>query len=602
MKKSKWLVLLLVVTLIASLTLTACGGNDEDTSSDAKIEDKTDDSAKDQDEDKKEEDTNKEEEKKEEAKAPEGFTTDTASLSKDILAKEQVLSVNLGEEPPCLDPQVSTDGTSSTILNDTLEGLIRMDHTGEVKKGSGMAIDWTLSDDKTVYTFKLREANWSDGTPVTAHDFEYSWKRIMDPELASDYAFMTYDIKNSEAFYKGEITDPSQIGVKALDDHTLEVTLGKPNPTFLSKLQHSTFFPSRKDMVEELGNKYASEADLVPSNGPFKVAEWKHESKVILEKNPEYWDADSVILDKINFHIIKNSNSVVGMYKTGELDYIGVPQQFIDEYIDELQLIPQAFSVYRTFNNEHKYLKNKKLRNAFARAIDQTKIYETMDKGLSQAAYGWVPTGIAGYDGKTFREIAGKKLFKDVGTGYSKEDLDKLYNEALEELGATTEEISDGLRVMTGQTDSALKYVQIYQQMLESNLGVKVTIEQNTWKVRLDKQASGDFEITTGSGWIGDYNDAMTFMDLMMSDNPQNRARWSNAEYDRLVQSAMDTFDAKKRVDSMIEAEKILIDDMPVHPYEFNVSRLLERPYVKNIVRLPLQVTSGKKWAYILKH
>ena len=595
MNKNKWIVLLLVFVLATSLTLAGCGSDEEvdntDTDKPAANTDENNDNDK-KDEDKKD-DT---------AKAPEGKTTDTASLPKDILDEKQVLSVNLGEEPPCLDPQVSTDGTSSTILNDTLEGLIRMDHTGEVKKGSGLATDWTLSDDKTVYTFKLRESNWSDGTPVTAHDFEYSWKRIMEPELASDYAFMTYDIENAEAFYKGEITDPSQIGVKALDDYTLEVTLAKPNPTFLSKLQHSTFFPSRKDKVEELGDKYASEADLVPSNGPFKVAEWKHESKLVLEKNPEYWDADSVILEKINFHIIKNSNSIVGMYETGELDYIGVPQQFIDKYIDELQLVPQAFSVYRTFNTENKYLKNKKLRNALARAIDQTKIYKTMDKGLSTAAYAWVPTGIAGYDGKTFREIAGDKLFKDIGTGYSKEDLEKLYNEALEELGATTEDISGSLSVITGQSDSALKYVQIYQQMLESNLGLKVKIEQNTWKVRLDKQASGDFEITTSSGWIGDYNDAMTFMDLMMSDNPQNRTRWGNAEYDRLVQSAMDTFDAKERVDAMIEAEKILIDEMPVHPYEFNTSRLLERPYVKNVVRLPLQVTSGKKWAYILKH
>ncbi|WP_425447096.1 peptide ABC transporter substrate-binding protein [Dethiothermospora halolimnae] len=595
MRKTKWLALLLVFTLIASLTLTACGGDDKDVSTDdTKKEDKVDNSAKDKDK--------KDEEKKgDAAEAPEGYTTDTANLSKDILDDEQVLSVNLGEEPPCLDPQLSTDGTSSVILNDTLEGLIRMDHTGEVKKGSGMATDWTLSNDKTVYTFKLREANWSDGTPVTAHDFEYAWKRILDPELASDYAFMYYDIKNAEAFYKGEITDPSQIGIKALDDYTLEVTLRKPNPTFLSKLQHSTFFPSRKDMIEELGDKYASEADLVPSNGPFKVTEWKHESKVVLEKNPEYWDADSVILEKINLLIMKNSNSMVGMYETGELDYIGVPQQFIDKYIDQIQLTPKAFNVYREFNNKNEYLKNKKLRNAFARAIDQTKIYETMDKGLTPAAYAWVPPGISGYDGKTFREIAGEKLFKDIGTGYSKEDLDKLYNEALEELGATAKSIN-GLRVMTGQGDSALKYVQIYQQMLESNLGVKVTIEQNTWKVQLDKKANGDYDISTGSGWIGDYNDAMTFMDVMMSDNPQNRSGWANTEYDRLVQSAMDTFDAKERVDSMIEAEKILIEDMPIDPYAFNVGRLLERPYVKNVVRLPLQVTSGKKWAYILKH
>ncbi|WP_425446376.1 peptide ABC transporter substrate-binding protein [Dethiothermospora halolimnae] len=600
MKRNKWLVLLLVVTLIASLTLTACGGGDEDTSSDAKVEENINDSVEEQDKEKKDKEEVKKEET-EEAKAPEGFTTDTANLSQDILAEEQVLKVNLGSEPPCLDPQLSTDESSSTILNDTLEGIIRMDHTGEVKKGSGMAIDWEINDDKTEYTFKLRDAQWSDGQPVTAHDFEYAWKRIMSPELASDYSFMTYDIKNAEAYFKGEITDPNEIGVKAVDDHTLKVTLGKPNPTFLSKLQHSTFFPARKDMYEEFGDRYASEADLVPSCGPFKVSEWQHESKIVLEKNPAYWDADSVILDKIHFSMITNSNSRVGMYETGELDYTGVPQQFIDKYMDELELITDACTYYRTINTDTKYLKNKKLRKSLAQAIDQTKVWKTMDKGLTPAAYALIPPGIAGYGGKTFREIAGQELYHDIGTGVSKEELDKLFNEALEELGATKEDLSEDITFLTGQADTSLKYAQIYQQMWQENLGLDVEIEQSTFKVRLDREASGDFTIVSG-GWIGDYNDAMTFMDLFMSDNPQNRTRWSNAEYDKLIETAMNKFDQKERIDAMVEAEKLLMDEMPIDPSSYRVSRLLKRPYVKNIVRLPLQVTSGKKWAYILKH
>ena len=602
MRKTKWLALLLVFTLIASLTLTACGGDDKDVSTDdTKKEDKVDDSAKDKD--KKDEEKKDEEKKDDKAKAPEGYTTDTASLSKDILDDEQVLRVDLGEEPPCLDPQISTDTTSSTVLNDTLEGLIRLDHSAEVKKGSGMAKDWEISDDGKVYTFHLREATWSDGTQVTANDFEYAWKRLVDPKIASDYAVMGYNIKNAEEYFKGEITDADQIGVKAVDDKTLKVELDKADPTFLSKLQHSSFFPVRKDFVEKYGKKYASEVEYLPSNGPFKVTNWQHESKLILEKNDAYWDADSVILDKVEFSMIKQGNTRVGMYETGKLDYIGVPSQFIDKYRDELKLRTGGSCYYRFINVESEFGNSPSFRKVLRMVVDEEKISDTVDKGLAAVAYGWVPPGIPGYDGKTFREIAGEKIFKTVATGATDEDIEALMDAAAEELGVSKEDIKNHqFKYLTGQGDAYIKYSQIYQQMWKEKLGIDVKIDQATWKVRLDQMNKGDFELTS-SGWGGDYNDPMTFMDLFETGNNNNDTRWNNAEYDKLIEKAKNTRDQKERIDAMAAAEKILVtDEMAIQPYNYRAGRLLQRPYVKNIVRLPVQVDSGKKWTYILKH
>ncbi|WP_425447094.1 peptide ABC transporter substrate-binding protein [Dethiothermospora halolimnae] len=592
MKKNKLLIFLLIFALVASLTLAACGEGDED---EAKDDGTTEDENK--------QDDVADGEQDEADEGTEEFTTDTENISEDILDEEQVLRVNLGEEPPCLDPQLNTDSTSGTIINDMLEGLIRLDHTGTVKEDSGIAVDWKISEDGKEYTFNLREAQWSDGEPVTAGDFEFAWRRAVDPKLASDYAVMLYNIKNAEEYFKGEITDPEQIGVKAVDDKTLKVTLDKPDPAFLSKLQHYTFFPSRKDLVEQYGDKYASEPDYMAYNGPFYISDWRHGSKVVLSKNDKYWDSQSVLLDKVEFSIVKESNTAVGMYETGELDYIGVPSQFIDKYKDEIKLLTGGSCYYRFINVDSEYGNSPSFRKALRMAVDEQKISKALSKGMSPVAYAWVPPGIPGYGGETFREIAGEKLFETVATGATEEDLEALMDAAAEELGVSKEDLrSHQFKYLTGQGDYYVKHSQVYQQMWTDNLGINIKVDQATWKVRLDQMSKGDFELTA-SGWGGDYNDPMTFMDLFETGNNNNDTRWNSAEYDKLIQKAKNTTDAKERIDAMVEAEKILIsDEMAIQPYSYRASRLLQRPYVKNIVRLPLQVTSGKKWAYILEH
>ncbi|RKD28990.1 peptide ABC transporter substrate-binding protein [Thermohalobacter berrensis] len=571
MRRNKWIILTLVFVMVASIALTGCGGQDTQEPQPG-------------------ENTGENQEQNQEQN----------NDATEKLAEEQVLRVNLAEEPPCLDPQLSQDAVSSEVLLDTLEGIIRMDNDGQIKKGSGMAKDWEISEDGTVYTFHLRDAKWEDGQPVTAHDFEFAWKRALAPETASPYAFIAYDIKNAEAYNIGEIEDPDKVGVKALDDKTLQVTLKAPNPAFISKLQHSTFLPVRKDLVEKWGDKYGSEAEYFVASGPFKITEWIHEQKLVMEKNENYWDADSVKLERIEASMIKDSNTRINLYETGQLDYIEVPTQFIDKYKDEIVQVPKAATFYFKFNVKNEFFKNAKIRKAFAMAVDRKKILDLRTKGTTPPAFGFVPPGIPGVDGKTFREMNGD-LFQDLGAGEDmKEKANQLLDEGLAEIGKTREDLN-GVKFLTFNGDNNLQNAQIWQQHWKEVLGVDVEIEQSTFKIKIDRENKGDYAFAF-SGWIGDYNDAMTFMDMWITDGSVNDAFWSNEEYDKLIEKAQTTMDPKERMQAMLDAEKILLEEMPIAPYMYDVSLILQRPYVKGMIRLPLQVENGKKYAYILEH
>jgi oligopeptide transport system substrate-binding protein len=513
------------------------------------------------------------------------------------MADEQVLRVNWSSEPPSLDPQISQDATSSQILIDSLEGIIRMDEDAVPEEGSGMAESWEVNEDGTEYIFKLRDAKWSDGEPVTAGDFEFSWKRALDPATASTYAFMAYDIKNGEAYNTGEIKDASEVGVMAEDDKTLKVTLEAPNPSFLSKLQHSTFLPSREDKVKEYGDKYASDVEYMVFNGPFTVVEWEHENKLNMEKNPEYWNAENVKLDRIEGVMVTDPNTVMNLYETGELDYVSVPSQYFEQYKDDLTTYPQASTYYYTFNTENEFFKNAKIRKAFAMAIDRTKIQETRTQGIVPPAWAFVPPGLPGLEGQTFRDSNGE-LLKDLGNGSSAEEVKKMLDEGLEEIGKTAADM-EGIKFLTYDSENSLQVAQIWQQYWKENLGVDVGIEQSTFKIKIDRENKKDFAFSY-SGWIGDYNDPMTFMDMWITGGPQNTAGWSSEEYDELIKKAQTTT-GDERMQAMMDAEKILMDELPISPVNHSVDVLLENPKMKGVVRLPLQVTDGLYKAYLTK-
>ncbi|MBS4538289.1 peptide ABC transporter substrate-binding protein, partial [Clostridium sp. D2Q-11] len=407
MKKSKLLIMLLVFAMVFTVALAGCG-----------------------------DDTAEEPNESEDPAAGDDGEEDTDDGEK--LAEEQVLRINWNSEPPNLDPQLSQDATSSRILIDTLEGIVRLNAEGIAEEGLGMAETWDLNDDETVYTFHLRDANWTDGEPVTANDFEYSWKRALDPETASTYAFLAYGIKNAEAYNTGEIDNADELGIKVLDEKTLEVTLERPDPTFLSKLQNSTFLPVREDKIEEWGEKYASDVEYMVFNGPFVVSEWEHESQLNLEKNPDYWNADAVKLERVEGVMVTDSNTRMNLYETGEIDWTEVPSQYLEQYKDKLNTYPEASTFYYTFNVENEFFSNQKIRKAFAMAIDRIKIQEARTQGIVPPAWAFVPPGMPGPEGKTFREANGE-LIKDLGNGATQEEVKALFEEGLEEIGKTAE-------------------------------------------------------------------------------------------------------------------------------------------------------------------
>lgn len=504
---------------------------------------------------------------------------------------QQVLNLNLGDEPPTLDPQKATDVVSFDILNDVLDGLTRYNKDGKIEKGSGLAKDWDVSKDGLTYTFHLRDAKWSDGNPITAQDFEYAWKRALDPKTASQYAYQLYYIKGAEEYNSGK-GSADQVGVKALDDKTLQVTLKAPTPQFLGLTAFPTYMPLEKSVYEKYGDKIGSDANTMVYSGPFIVKSWEHEQSITLEKNPNYWDKDNVKLQTINFSIIKDNNTLVQNYDSGSLDSIFVPGDYIDKYKSSPEYSNSALATvwYLQFNNKDSIFKNANIRKAFTLAINRDLFVKQVAKNGSIPAEAVVPPGIPGYNAD-FRTEAGTGYFKDNDVAAAKEYLKK----GMQELGLTK---LPTIKFLGDDTDNAKKYDQALQQMWTQNLGVTVELQNVAFKVRLDMMNKGNYQIVL-AGWGADYNDPMTFLDMWEKDNGNNTAFYNNPNYDNLINDAKVNADLKVRNDKMIQAEKILMNDMPIGPLYFQARSRVVKPYVKNLIFPTFGSDWEMKWAYI---
>lgn len=517
-------------------------------------------------------------------------------------AEPQVLNINLGEEPPQMDPQKSTDTVSFILLNATLEGLVRLDPKGNVVKGSGLAADWTVSPDGLKYTFKLRDAKWGSGNPITAQDFEFAWKRALDPRTASEYAYQLYYIKGGEALNSIDVKAPDaeakikkamdEVGVKAIDDKTLEVTLEKPTPYFLSLTSFITYLPIEKKFYEQVGDKYGSDADKLSYSGPFRVKEWVHESKIVLEKNPNYWDAKNVKLQQINMAMVKESTTAINMFEAGDLDVVGIPGEFIPVYKQKgtLQTLAQAVTWYIEFNTKNPVFKNQKIRQAFSMAVDRQAFVDNVLKNGSLAATSFTPPTLPGLDGP-FQKMVGDQISPKANPDEAK----KLLAEGMKELGITK---LPKLTFLAGDSDIAKKYSQALQEFWKTNLGVEVALENVAFKVRLQKMTKGDYDFVF-AGWGGDYNDPMTFVDMWVTGGGNNNSFWSNKDYDKYVETAKSTADQKVRMEAMKNAELILLKELPIAPLYWPARNFVEKPYVKGIARYPVGADTEFKWAYI---
>jgi len=498
---------------------------------------------------------------------------DTDQAAGDKPDATQELNLTIGDEIPSMNISKATDGISFTMLANVGEGLTRLDKDG--KAIPAIAQDWKASPDGLKYTFTLRDAKWSNGDPVTAHDFEYSWKRSLDPKTAGDYAFMVAWVKGGNDFLSGKGT-ADQVGVKALDDKTLEVVLERPVPFFAEQMSFPTFYPQSKKIVDQFGEKYASDADKMVYNGPFKMTEWVHEQSVTLEKNENYWDADKVKLNKVTYQVVKDTTAGLNLYESEQVDRVALTREHIDTYKDkpEFNTQPELTSGYVLFNQRVKALQNKKVRQALSWVIDADAFADVVYHNGTKGATGLVPMGVTNGQGGQFREVVGDLIKRKENESKAKAQFEEGLKEAGESKFPT-------LKLLTSDSDVGKKSAEFLKEQWRVKLGADVEVEAVPFKLMLQKAKAKDFDLVI-TNWGADYNDPMTFLDLWISESSFNYPNWKNPQYDDLIKKAQAEPDQKKRMDYLVNAEKVLMDEMPMAPLIFRGKANLTKSYVKN--------------------
>ncbi|HBF59030.1 MAG TPA: peptide ABC transporter substrate-binding protein [Exiguobacterium sp.] len=520
-------------------------------------------------------------------------TTDSGDKSGDTgsskKSNDQTLNLIEGSDIPTLNPTTSTDSVSFNVLNNTMEGLYRLDD--KQQPTPGIAESHTVSDDKLTYTFKLRDAKWSDGTPLTAKDFEYAWKEVLNPENASQYAYVFYNIEGAEE-YNTKKGDRDAVGVKAVDDKTLEVKLKAPADYFLGLTGFGPFMPKSEELSKKIGKDFGSTADKALYNGPFKLTEWTREQGWKMVKNDNYWDKDAVKLKTINVKVVKETATGVNLYEKGDIDRTGLTSEFVAQYKDNKEFKTKGESTifYLNLNTKVKALDNEKIRRAIDMGYNKKGITDVILANGSLPANYLVPKDFAkDADGKDFRDKY--PAFNE----YNADEAKKLWEEGLKEIGQK----SVDLELLNYDSDDAKKIGEFLKGELEKNLpGMKVTIKQQPFKNKLDLENKGDFEFSF-AGWGPDYQDPMTFLDLFVTGGPYNRGKWSNEEYDKLIKDAQTQTDATKRWSELQEAEKILLDSAAISPVYQRGRAFLVKPYVKGVVEHNFGADFSYKWASI---
>jgi oligopeptide transport system substrate-binding protein len=487
-----------------------------------------------------------------------------------------VLRLALSEEPPQLDSTRATDQVSVFVLGHVMEGLTRYGDGGGIVPG--VAERWELTDRRAI--FHLRpDARWSDGVPVTAKDFVFAWRTAVDPKTASEYAFILYPVKNAEAIASGKLP-PSALGVRAAGDRTLEVELEKPTGHFLGLTAFATYLPLREDFYAARPGRYAADAKDLLSNGPFVLASWVHGASLTLEKNPHYWDAASVALDRIDApYMTQDPSTRYNLFKDGKIDVTGLDRDLLGlAQADRFRM--KSFTTgsvfYMEFNHrEGRPTRNDHLRRAIRLVFDPVE-YVSKVIGIpgNRPAYALIPHWVKGVQ-RPFR--------KEYPRAPTRPDLDAARQEldlARKELGGTI----PSLVYLTGDSPFTARESEYLQYLLSSRLGIALKIDKQTFKQRLAKMTSGDFDIVA-AGWGPDYPDAMTFADLFASWNENNRGRWRNDRYDALIRRAQGTADPRTRMEAMAEAERILLDDVGVLPTSEAASIYVHSARLSGVVR-----------------
>ncbi len=508
----------------------------------------------------------------------------------DKLAENQNYTYWLLDAIKSMDPQINTDVEGSGVLRSIFEGLYNEDQKGALVPGVATGFD--LSEDKTVYTFHLRDnAKWSNGDPVTANDFVYSWRRLADPKTASEYAWYMelMQVKNSAAVIAGEVP-PDQLGVKAIDDRTLEVTIEAPLPYFPKMLTHASTFPVNQKALEANGDKW-TEAGTLVGNGAYVLKEHILGEKVVMEPNPNYWDNENTIIQKITALTINDVNAALTRYLAGELDRVDIPAgqypTLKEQYPDQATSVPQSCSYIYMFNMDEKKgpaaLKDVRVRKALSYAIDRDIVVDKILQGGQWPSYNW-----------THHSTEGFKMPDIDYSHWTQEERTAKAKELLAEAGFGPD---NPLKLtLNYNTSEDHKKIAIAVQQFWKGVGVELTLNNMEWKVHTDKMQNQDFEVARYA-WCGDYNEASTYLDLFTSYSGHNNGKFFSEEYDKLMKDSKTAADPNPMYTA---AEQILADQMPMAPiYQYtkvemikpdmrgmSQENLMQNWYVKDMYRV----------------
>ena len=521
-------------------------------------------------------------------------TSSTASETGDSSAAEEgetatggsggTLNMRNTMEPTSLNTLLATYAYDFTPINAMIECLYRDDENDVPQPAGAETVD--ISDDKLVYTFHLREdATWSNGDPVVATDYEFAWQQALNPKVASDYAYMLYFIHNAQPYFNGEV-EWSEVGVKVIDEYTLEVTLDNPLPYATDLFAFPTLAPINQKFYEEVGaDKYATDAEYFCCNGMYELTEWSHNSQIVFQKREDYWNADAVGPDEIVYKIITDSQAGLNSYLSREIDYTDLDSGEVVQQAEaagfEVGVKPARSSYYLIVNTEDEFMSNQNLRLALAYSIDKQALVDTVYQNDNQPMTSFTPPAIMGANESSFQEA----LVAERGEMYpGNGDLEKAQEylqAALEELGCTAADLT--LSIDCADDSLRRNCATFLQEQWRQNLGIEniAVNSMQTKQVSANRQ-SGDYCMSLG-GWSPDYNDAINFLDLWVTDGGNNDSFWGNEEYDNLIAQATAEADVEVRQQYLFDAEEILAAEMPIIPlywqcqnYSYNKDKIVD--------------------------
>lgn len=488
--------------------------------------------------------------------------------------EEVVVRFNNSSQGDTYDTALIT-GNTEIKLAELLHGRLTHMNPETKKYEPYLAESWTVSEDGLTWTFKIRkDLKWSDGSELNAEDFKYSWLRVLDPATAAQYAYMLFPIENAEAYNGGKVS-ADEVGIKVLDPHTLEVKLHSPVVYFDSLVAFVTYSPVSKAAVEKYGDQYALEKDTILYSGPYVISDWVPNSSMTLVKNEHFYAPYSI--DKFEVKMINKTEAALNAYENNEIDWTSISSEMLPKYKDspELMKVINGAVWYVEFNVANGPLKNKHIRRALAQSINKQEMIDILQNGIGIVADHMVTPGIGiqGLDGDFLEDANIPGLKYDVEAAKKELEL------GLKELGL--KELPT-LHFVVNEGGKNKKNAELIQEYWRVNLGIKVDIELMTWKEKLQRIKNKDFDIGY-SGWGPDYADALTFLDLFVTNGGNNHGSYSNPEYDKLINFARTSADKKARFEALKRCQEILVEDAPIGPVSYPVNLVLVRPYIKGL-------------------